>query len=44
MYHHKWDMEWLDNQVIFERDLFIDMLEEEVQAEKQRTAKVARAF
>jgi len=36
MYHHKYDIAWIDNLPIWERDLYIDMLEEEVQQEKNR--------
>jgi len=38
------DMGYIDDMIIFERDLFIDMIEEEVQAEKNRAKMAARSF
>jgi len=34
-YHHRLDLKYIDNMPIWERDLFIDMLEEELQKQKQ---------
>jgi hypothetical protein len=42
-YHHKYNLAWVDEQPIWERDLYIDMLEEEVQAETNRAKMAAKS-
>ncbi len=36
MYHHKWSLEYIDNLIIFEKDLYYELLAEQVAAEKQK--------